>query len=81
MRRINAGNKRLTAEVKGEIETEGHVLVIRRIHVTYYIAAAEKDRATIERVHQFHARNCPIYLSLHRAIEITTEYRLVEASE
>jgi uncharacterized OsmC-like protein len=70
----------LTAEVRGEIETENHVLVIRRIHVIYYLVADEKDLATIERVHKLHARNCPIYLSLHRAIEITTEYQLVEAS-
>lgn len=44
---------------------------------TYFLVADEKDRATVERVHQLHAHSCPIYMSLHKAIEITTEYSLV----
>lgn len=62
----------------GEIETEGHVLVIRRIHVLYHLIAEEKDRATVERVHKIHSQNCPIYLSLHKSIEITTDYQLTD---
>ena len=62
----------------GEIETEGHVLVIRRIHVVYHLVADEKDRPTVERVHKLHSQNCPIYLSIHKAIEITTDYRLTD---
>jgi hypothetical protein len=27
-------------------------------------------------VHRIHAAHCPIYKSLYRAIDITTEYRL-----
>jgi uncharacterized OsmC-like protein len=66
------------AEVRGEIELEGKVLVIRRIHVIYHIKAQAEARDTIERVHAAHATYCPVYLSLHKAIEITTEYILEE---
>jgi uncharacterized OsmC-like protein len=64
--------------VRGEVETEGHVLVIRRIHVTYHVRAAREAAATVERVHGVHAKSCPIYLSLYKAIEITTEFLLEE---
>jgi uncharacterized OsmC-like protein len=66
----------LAAEVRGEIEFEGKVLVIRRIHVIYHIKAPAEAGETIERVHAMHATHCPVYLSLHKAIEITTEYIL-----
>ena len=64
--------------MRGEVETEGHVLVIRRIHVTYRVRAARDVAAVVERVHRVHAKNCPIYLSLYKAIEITTEFMLEE---
>lgn len=64
--------------MRGEVETEGHVLVIRRIHVTYHVRAARAAEAIVERVHRVHAKSCPIYLSLYRAIEITTEFLLEE---
>jgi uncharacterized OsmC-like protein len=52
------------------------VLVIKRIHVTYRLRAPEDARATVERVHGVHTTHCPVYRSLHRAIEITTSYEL-----
>ena len=64
--------------MRGEVETEGHVLVIRRIHVAYRVRAAKEAAAAVERVHRVHAKNCPIYLSLYKAIEITTEFLLEE---
>ena len=64
--------------MRGEIETENQVLVIKRIHVIYHLRAAVGDRATIERVHEVHHRACPVYMSLHRAIDITTELILRE---
>ncbi|MEP7270147.1 MAG: OsmC family protein [Acidobacteriota bacterium] len=79
-RKIDASQKKLTAEVRGEIELEGKVLVIRRIHVVYHIVAPAEARETIERVHAAHAAYCPVYQSLHRAIEITTEYILEESA-
>ena len=73
-------NRRLIGEVRGEIETEEGVLVIRRIHVTYCIRATEDLREVIERVHKVHAPKCPVYRTLHRAIEITTDYFLEEGA-
>ena len=50
--------------------------MIKRIHVVYHLRAPIQAQATIERVHRIHAAHCPIYKSLYRAIDITTEYRL-----
>jgi len=36
-RQIDASNRRLTADVTGEVETEEGVLVIRRIHVAMHL--------------------------------------------
>lgn len=58
------------------METEEKVLVLRRIHVRYSLAAAEEKREVVERVHAVHARFCPIYRSIERAIEVTTSYEL-----
>lgn len=54
------------------------MLVIKRIHVIYHIAAPADARETIERLHQVHAQHCPVYRSLHKAIEITTDFQLKE---
>jgi uncharacterized OsmC-like protein len=64
--------------VRGEVELEGKVLVIKRIHVTYQVTAPASARETIERVHGFHANYCPVYRSLYKAIDITTDYQIVE---
>ena len=64
--------------MRGEIESEGGVLVIRRIHVTYKLRAAAEKRETIERVHGFHADKCPVYRSLAAAIDITTELEILQ---
>jgi uncharacterized OsmC-like protein len=61
------------SETVGEVELEGNVLIIRRIHVRLKLKAAEKDCDTARRVHGIFAEKCPIYLSLKRAIEMTTE--------
>jgi len=54
------------------------VLVIRRIHVTYHLKAQAEDRETAERVYAVHHRSCPVYMSLHEAIDITTELQVSE---
>jgi len=64
----------LWSETTGEIEKEGDVLVIKRIHVTYHLTADEADRETIERVHDMHAGKCPVARSIEDAIDITTEF-------
>jgi uncharacterized OsmC-like protein len=52
--------------------------VIRRIHVTYHLVAPVEAQQTIERVHRVHTEHCPVYRSLCKAVEITTEYKLEE---
>jgi uncharacterized OsmC-like protein len=60
----------------GEIETEDHVLVIRRIHTKLKLKADAQHWETARRVHGFFADNCPVYRSLKAAIDITTELEL-----
>ncbi len=63
----------------GEIEKEDGVLFIRRIHVVYHLSAPSEQLETIERVHRIHKEHCPVYRSLYKAIDITTEYRLEDS--
>ena len=76
-RQIDASDGKLTAEVTGEVETEDNVLVIRRIHVAMRLVASEELKDKIERVHAIYAMNCPLYRTLHKAIELTSSYELV----
>jgi len=63
--------------VRGEVEKdEDGVIVIRRIHVHYRIQAVKADREVVDRVHGFHADKCPVYRSISKAIDITTDYEL-----
>ena len=75
-RHIDANNGNLIADVTGEVETEDGVLVIRRIHVAMQLAASEQVRETVERVHKIYAMNCPLYRTLHNAIQLTSSYTL-----
>jgi uncharacterized OsmC-like protein len=75
-RQIEAGNGKLTADVTGEVEQEEGVLVIRRIHVAMKLVAPETARPTIERVHGLYPMNCPLYRTLHNAIQLTSSYEL-----
>ncbi len=76
-RHIDATNGKLTADITGEVGTEDGVLVIRRIHVAMQLAAPEQSRETVERVHGMYAMRCPLYRTLHNAIELTSSYTLV----
>ncbi len=60
----------------GDVELEETVLVLRRIHVTYSLAAGEDARETVERVHAVHHTFCPVYRSISAAIAISTEFQL-----
>jgi len=72
-RQIDASGGKLLGEATGEVELEGNVLVLRRIHVKMRLHGAETQRETVERVHGFYSDNCPLYRSLKPAIAITTE--------
>jgi uncharacterized OsmC-like protein len=76
-RQIDASNGRLTADVTGEVESDEGVLVIRRIHVAMRLAALEETRGTVERVHGIYAMHCPLYRTLHEAIQLTSSFDLV----
>jgi uncharacterized OsmC-like protein len=76
-RQIDASDGKLTAEVTGEVETEDNVLVIRRIHVAMRLVAAPELNERIDRVYGMYAMNCPLYRTLHKAIQLTSSYQLV----
>ncbi len=64
--------------VTGEVELEGKVLVLRRIHLRLELRAAPEHRETAERVHRVYAESCPLYRSLRASIAITSELALVD---
>ena len=76
-RRIDASNGKLVADVTGEVEQEGAVLVIRRIHVAMRLAAPDDAKETVERVHGIYAMNCPLYRTLHNAIKLSSSFEVV----
>jgi uncharacterized OsmC-like protein len=76
-RQIDASSGRLTADVTGEVEKEEGVLVIRRIHVAMRLVAREELNEAVERVHGIYAMRCPLYRTLHKAIQLTSSYTLV----
>lgn len=58
----------------GEVELDDHVLVIKRIHVTYTLRDVDEElKEKVERVLGFHADKCPVARSIRDAIDITTE--------
>ena len=63
----------MVSDVRGEIELEENVLVIKRIHVIYHIETPREDKVKLDRAYTIHAENCPVYRSLRAAIDITTE--------
>jgi uncharacterized OsmC-like protein len=59
------------------VEVEEGVLVLRRIHVIFTLKEVGVDNvAAAERANELFKPKCPIYRSLHRAIDITTELNL-----
>jgi len=78
-RQIDASDGKLTADVTGEVETEDGVLVIRRIHVAMRLAAPEGTREKAERAHAIYPMKCPLYRTLHKAIQLTSSFELVTA--
>jgi uncharacterized OsmC-like protein len=75
-RHIDASNGKLVGDVSGEVETDEGVLVIRRIHLAMRLGAPEKALDAVERVHGLYAMHCPLYRTLHKAIELTSSYTL-----
>jgi len=80
-RKIDASEGRLTADVIGEVEEDEGVLVIRRIHVALRLKAPEQVRETVERVHGLYAMRCPLYGTLHNAIQLSSSYALIASAD
>ena len=72
-RKIETSDGRLEAKAVGELESEDGVLVIRRIRMQVRLRAEESQRDTAERVIAVYATACPVYRSLYKAIDISTE--------
>jgi uncharacterized OsmC-like protein len=71
-----ASEGRLTAVANGEVEVEAGVLVLRRIHVVFTLKdLAQEQVDAAQRAHEVFKMKCPVYRSLYRAIDITTELK------
>ncbi len=53
------------------------MLVVKRIHVTYYLKADAEQMDKIDRAHKFHAKNCPVARTIWDCVDITTSLELV----
>jgi len=80
-RQIDASRGRLTADVTGEVEIEEGVLVIRRIQVAMRLKAPEQAKEVVERVHANYPMHCPLYRTLHKAIQLTSSFELIPAAD
>jgi uncharacterized OsmC-like protein len=77
-RQIDASDGKLSGEVTGEVEEEDGVLIIRRIHVSMRLRAPKETREKVERVHAVYAMSCPLYRTLHKAIQLTSSFELTD---
>jgi organic hydroperoxide reductase OsmC/OhrA len=62
----------LWSEATGEVEADGKVLILRRIHVRYHARIPSEKRDVVERILAVHADSCPIARSLQGSIGIVT---------
>lgn len=66
----------MTANAIGEVEVEDGVLVLKRIHVVLTLKDVAPDKVdAARRAHDAFRTKCPVYRSLHRSIDITTELK------
>jgi uncharacterized OsmC-like protein len=60
---------------RGEIEVDGNVLVIKRIHVTYTgVDVPPEKRETADRALASHPHACPVSRSIEAGIAITSAW-------
>ena len=60
------------SQTKGEVEADGKVLIVRRIHVEYHLKMDPEKSAEAERAYQVHADNCPVARTIRDCVDITT---------
>jgi hypothetical protein len=63
--------------VRGEVESEGRVLVSRRVHVHFLLRPTPEALPTVERVHGLYSDRCPVYRTLRPAMQVTPSYELI----
>ena len=68
-----ASEGRLTAIARGEVEVEDKVLVLKRIHVVFALRGVAEREPEAQRAHEHYKSRCPIYRSIHRAIDVTSD--------
>jgi uncharacterized OsmC-like protein len=55
------------------VEVEEGVLVLRRIHLAFTLKRVDPGKLeAAERAHDVYKMKCPVYRSLHRAIDVTS---------
>jgi uncharacterized OsmC-like protein len=62
-----------TGRPSAQLEVEDGVLVIRRVRMLVRLRAEESQREAAERVIEVYASQCPVYRTIAKAIDITTE--------
>jgi organic hydroperoxide reductase OsmC/OhrA len=61
--------------IRGEIELDGKVLVLKRVHVDYSGVQIPPDkRETADRALSTHQQACPVARSIEGAIAVTTAW-------
>jgi uncharacterized OsmC-like protein len=56
-------------EARGEVERDGKVLVIKRIHADYHLKLDPAQRETAQRVHDMQAELCPVARTLKGCVQ------------
>jgi uncharacterized OsmC-like protein len=68
----------LTSEATGDLEQEGDVIVLRRVHVKYRLQMDPGKREAARRAHRLHAEHCPVARSICDCVEITTSLEMAD---
>jgi uncharacterized OsmC-like protein len=56
--------------------------VLRRIHVAFTLRDVTPEQVAVaQRVHEVFKPKCPVYRSIHQAIDITTDLQLARTRE
>jgi uncharacterized OsmC-like protein len=64
------------------VEVDEGVLVLRRIHVVFSLNGVPADKIeSAQRAHDVFKTKCPVYRSVYRAIDVTTELNLDSAAQ
>jgi organic hydroperoxide reductase OsmC/OhrA len=64
------------AEARGEVEADGRVLIVKRIHVDYRLKLEAANREAAQRVHEMHADFCPVARTIKGCVEVTTRLHM-----